>query len=349
MNNTQRNLFDVIDAAPAAPSISHGTAGEIPDLDSYDHCLIMSSGGKDSLACLCVLLDMGVARDKIELWHHLVDGAEGSTLMDWPCTEGYCEAIAHAFGLRHYASWKIGGFEREMNRHNSPTAPTRFETPDGVMEVGGNGPCGTRLRFPQVSASLTTRYCSAYLKIDPCSAAIRNQARFIGKRILVITGERAQESAARARYATFEPDRSDNRNARRNPRHVDHWRPVHGFDEAQVWAMLEKYRINPHPAYHLGFGRLSCMSCIFGSKHQWATVRAIAPERFERIARYEEQFGCTIQRKHSVRTLADMGTPYPSLTQEMVEIALSRTYERPIFVDDWRLPAGAYGEACGPT
>ena len=38
------------------------------------------------LAALLRLLDLGVDRDRLELWHHDVDGREGSTLMDWPFT-----------------------------------------------------------------------------------------------------------------------------------------------------------------------------------------------------------------------------------------------------------------------
>jgi tRNA(Ile)-lysidine synthase TilS/MesJ len=60
------------------------------DLASYDVIIVAFSGGKDSAACVLHLLDLGVPKHKIELWHHLVDGREGSTLMDWPCTEAYC-------------------------------------------------------------------------------------------------------------------------------------------------------------------------------------------------------------------------------------------------------------------
>lgn len=132
------------------------------------------------MACLLHLIELGVPKQKIELWHHLVDGREGSTLMDWPVTESYCRAIANAFGLKIYFSWKEGGFEREMLRENARTAPTRFQAPadqdgENVIEcgIGGmRGKLGTRKRFPQQSADLRTRWCSAYLKIDVCTAAI---------------------------------------------------------------------------------------------------------------------------------------------------------------------------------
>jgi 3'-phosphoadenosine 5'-phosphosulfate sulfotransferase (PAPS reductase)/FAD synthetase len=229
------------------------------DIDSYDKIIVYFSGGKDSLACLLNLFDLGVDPSKIELWHHEIDGREGSELMDWPITPDYCRKIAAAFGVPIYFSWKIGGFEREMLRHNALTAPTRFETPDeGIKQVGGTrGKANTRLKFPQVSANLSVRWCSAYLKIDVGAAAIRNQKRFNNSRTLTISGERAEESAARANYKEFEPDRSDNRNGR-TARHVDRWRPVHAWTEAEIWAIIKKYSVNPHPAYWLGWGRVSC-------------------------------------------------------------------------------------------
>ena len=221
------------------------------------------------------------------------------------------------------------------------------------MRAGGAGPRNTRLLFPQVSADLSVRWCSAALKIGVGAAAIAGQDRFLGRRTLVVTGERAQESAARARYATFEPHRTDTRGGARRPRHVDHWRPVHGWDEARVWEALRRHGVRPHPAYELGWSRLSCMACIFGSAAQWATIRHIAPALFERIAAYEERFGRTIQRARSIRALADLGRPYPAALarSDLVALALGETWAPPILglPSAWTLPPGAFGEAAGPT
>lgn len=180
--------------------------------------------------------------------------------MDWAITADYCRKVAAAFGVPIFFSWKVGGFEREMLRSNSLTAPTKFETPnEGIKQVGGTrGKPNTRLKYPQVSANLSVRWCSAYLKIDVGAAAIRNQKRFNDSKTLTISGERAEESAARANYKGFEPDRADKRNGR-NARHVDRWRPIHGWSEGEVWAIIKKYGVNPHPAYWLGWGRVSCL------------------------------------------------------------------------------------------
>jgi 3'-phosphoadenosine 5'-phosphosulfate sulfotransferase (PAPS reductase)/FAD synthetase len=316
---------------------------------NYDKYIVAFSGGKDSLACVLHLLEQGVNKSDVELWHHDIDGREGAGFMDWPITPDYCRAVAKALGIPIYFSWKVNGFLGEMLRDDSLTQPTRWEQPNGTIgQTGGTrGKKSTRRKFPQVSADLKVRWCSAYLKIDVCSTAIRNQERFNNSRTLLISGERAEESAGRAKYATFEPDRADNRTGR-TQRHVDRWRPVHKWAEQQVWDIIQRHKINSHPAYHLGWGRVSCMSCIFGSKHQWASLNQINPAKVKQIADYEQEFGFTINRSKSVPQLVSEGTPYPSINGEAVQ-ALASKYTEPIVRDDWKLPAGAFGESCGPT
>jgi 3'-phosphoadenosine 5'-phosphosulfate sulfotransferase (PAPS reductase)/FAD synthetase len=329
-----------------------------PDLNSYDAILVGFSGGKDSLACVLHLLKLGVDPRKIELHHHDVDGG-AEHFMDWAVTRSYCDRVAAelAGGIAIYHSYKIGGFEREMTRQDSATAPIWFETPDEsgekiAFEVGGNGPLNTRRKFPQVSANLAVRWCSAYLKIDVMAALIRNQDRFLNKRTLVVTGERAEESAARANYQSFEPHRTDSRAGSRKCRHVDHWRPIHGWDEKQVWDIIHEYGVVPHVAYQLGWSRLSCLACIFGSPNQWATILHVFKERFLKIEAYEKAFNVTIRRSTTIRQAAEKGMPYPAALArpDLVALANAEEWTGPIIVSpmEWQMPAGAFGEAVGP-
>ena len=251
---------------------------QTPSLSDYSKIIVYFSGGKDSLACVLHLLELGVPRHKIELWHHLVDG-KGKRLMDWACTSAYCQAVADALGIPLFFSWKVGGFEGEMLRENALTQPTQFETPEGeIKQVGGTrGKPNIRRKYPMAVADLEKRWCSPYVKIDVAAVALRNQSRFNHAKTLTGSGERAEESPGRAKYKTFEPDRTDNRGkwvsqlkpyehlpemvfkASKRARHVDRWRPVHGWAEEGIWAIIERWKINPHPAYHLGWGRVSCL------------------------------------------------------------------------------------------
>jgi 3'-phosphoadenosine 5'-phosphosulfate sulfotransferase (PAPS reductase)/FAD synthetase len=315
-----------------------------PDLGAYRRFVVAFSGGKDSLAALLHLLSLGVPAHAVELQHHDVDG-HGPTFMDWPCTAGYVRAIADHLGIPIYFSWREGGFARELARADAPTAPILFETPNGIGLAGGHGPAGTRGLFPQTSPDLRVRWCSPVLKIDVLAAGIRNQPRFLDGRTLVITGERAEESPSRAHYASFEPHRTSTRS-----RSVDHWRPVHDWTGRMVWDAIAASTIRPHPAYVLGWGRLSCRACIFGSAHQWATLRLLFPEAFGRIAARETASGKTIHRALSVAQLADRGTPFPSATLHPQELAQADDpdWRLPILTQPWALPAGAFGDSAGP-
>ncbi|KAI9129545.1 phosphoadenosine phosphosulfate reductase family protein [Acaryochloris sp. CCMEE 5410] len=332
----------------------------LPDLSTYDRILVAFSGGKDSICCLLRLLELGVPKGRIELHHHLVDGLSNtpvnsqiSTLFDWPITESYSRKFAQAFDLPIYMSWLEGGLEREMCRDNQPKAPTHFQTPDGEQVSGGQGKPGTRCKFPAKVADLKTRWCSSYLKIDVLSTAIANQSRFNHSRTLVVTGERAQESAARAKYQSFEPHRTDRRDSPKLRRHIDHWRPVHAYSSEQVWETIQRWGVQAHPAYYLGWGRLSCQFCIFGSPNQWASNAAISPERSERLHQYEQAFQHTLDNKLSIPEMAARGKVYEAIHQnpDQLRLALSQDYTLPILVDPdtWTLPAGAFGEDAGPT
>lgn len=328
----------------AHPLVSHANV----DLSVYERVIVAFSGGKDSVACVLDLLERGVPASRIHLHHHLVDGQD-EDFMDWPCTEAYCRAFATAFGMKITFSFKEGGFEREMLRDNQPTAPTAIPCGDGYKLIGGKGRCDTRRKFPQVTSNLSQRWCSSYMKISCMDAWIKNDPQFLFGKTLVVTGERAQESKSRAKYKQFEPHRADNRSGTRVKRYVDHLRPVHQWSEEQVWAIMERFLVRAHPCYFLGWGRASCLSCIFGNKDQWASVKLIVPQRFSKIAKYEREFGVTIHRSLSIEQLASAGSPH-DMDPFWVEVAIGKEYTLPIIMDQWELPSGAYGDlGCGPS
>src|SRR6059058_5482752 len=71
-------------------------------LDAYDLCIVSFSGGKDSLAVVLDLLERGVPRERVQLWHQDVDGEHGvdPSFIDWPCTSAYVRAVGAALGIR---------------------------------------------------------------------------------------------------------------------------------------------------------------------------------------------------------------------------------------------------------
>lgn len=344
----QLSLFEM----PAESPDVYFNAPDI-DLDDYDSIVIASSAGKDSLACMLHLLDWGVDRSKIELWHHLVDGNEGSDLMDWPFMDDYMRQIAAAYNLPLYRSWLMHGIEGEMLKEDSYSHPHKVETPDGLLTLLRDikrGKPGTRRRFPQQSASLQTRWCSSAAKVDVGRRALTNQERFDGQKVLFVTGERRQESSNRAKYNQLEPHACDRRKGRK-ARHVDAWRPVLNWSEEQVWDKLKEHGVIAPVPYRLGWSRSSCMACIFNSPSIWSTLHAHFPERTQRIADYEDEFGTTISRKQqNVVELAKQARPIEITDMEALQQAMSNEYSLPLFTtsDKWEMPAGAFGtEGCG--
>lgn len=302
----------------------------------------MFSGGKDSTACFLRLLDLKIPKRKIELWHHLVDG-RGEHLMDWECTEDYCRKFAAAFNVPIYFSWKEGGFKGEMLRENQPTKPNYFETPEGISYSGGKGKQNTRLLFPQLSEDLRVRWCSSYLKIDVGKTALINQLRFEKKRILILSGERAEESRSRSHYAFLEPDKSDNRNGTNKIRHVDRCRIIHSWKEQDVWKIIERYQVIVHPCYYLGYKRCSCKWCIFASPDQVATSAYLSPYQFRKLLHYEKLFRKTIHPGIDLKTYEEKGTVFKAAITyfDIAAQSINHTYPLPIFTKHWVLPAGA--------
>lgn len=326
---------------------------ELLSLHEYDVIIVSFSGGKDSLALVLDLLERGVPRDRIQLWHQDVDGEAGvdPAFMDWPCTRGYVKAAGAALGIRTLFQYRLGGFLAELLKEDARTRPVRFQTQAGGWAQGGGlkGRIGTRRKFPQASADLRVRWCSPLLKIDVAALAINNEPTFkAGRKLLVLTGERREESANRANYAEKEPHRCDTKRRR-----VDAWRSVIDWGEARVWDLIRRWRIQPHPAYRLGFPRVSCLACIFGGADQWASVRAIAPDRFAMIAAYEKEFSCTIKKGVTIEQLADRGTPYPKCEDAaLVKLAMGEDYPADQVLvpeEEWRFPAGAFRRGGGPS
>jgi DNA sulfur modification protein DndC len=93
------------------------------------------------------------------------------------------------------------------------------------------------------------------------------------------------------------------------------------------------------------------MSCIFGSASHFATIRYIAPDWFWRLVAYERRFGCTIRRSIGLEALADRGTVYQTVRErpDLVRAALHDEYDQLIHSERWEMPAGAFGDASGPS
>lgn len=176
--------------------------GSLFPLEDYDKIIIMFSGGKDSLACILHLLELGVPKNKLELWHHNIDGGSDRR-MDWPVTQNYCQAIADYLGIKLRVSYREGGFWREVYRKGA-SGGVFFEdngeikhTPMSEKQLQSEAlrllladpdlsddereryekqlvSIGYRYKFPAKGAATSGRWCSAYLKIMVAESILRN-------------------------------------------------------------------------------------------------------------------------------------------------------------------------------
>lgn len=324
-------------------------------LSDYDHIIISESGGKDSMACLFYLMELGVPINKLELWHQSVDGGGANHIefMDWPVTESYINEVGKLFGIKTCYQWREGGFFNELMRKDSLTGDVYYTTEDGeiIHLPTKSGKLNTRLKWPAMSPDLRIRWCSPYVKIDVFRRVLNNHPLYKDKKVLVVTGERREESANRAKYAEAEIHACNSKK-----RLVHAWRPIIDWSEQQVWDMYEKRRFLPHPAYLLGWNRTSCFGCIFSTADLWAMMREISPERFSKLVEVEKQLSHTVDTNRlTLEQKADIGSierlPKDSRISQWVSIALNRNFTKAdLIMDKWELPAGAFrGNVGGPV
>ncbi len=387
---------------------------ELLPLEDYDLIVVLFSGGKDSLACYLHLLELGVPKEKIELWHHDIDGGHPTRTMDWRCTSSYVKAFAEAEGVKLRVSYRVNGFFGELYRIGA-SEPIEWIDPD-TGEIKQCKPSsnylkckelkeqateemeellreyGCRMKFPAKSPDLSRRWCSAYLKIMVADSVVSNldslkelerlggkrmkfpakggthQGRWCSgslkaavqdsvtgnledtrsdKKILIISGERRGESAGRSHYNEMEIDRCNAE--KRLHRTVHHWRCCIDWSEKDVWEILKRHHVNPHPCYRAGWNRCSCMACIFSTPRLFAGIKELFPEEWEALKNDEKTLGFTLDNKLDLESFID-GAKSCVVRDDpkAIESILTGKYSpKDIYVKDWKYPAGAFHGADG--
>jgi DNA sulfur modification protein DndC len=137
------------------------------------------------------------------------------------------------------------------------------------------------------------RQCTSDLKRGPIDREIRRylaaHPEFQG-RVVNCMGMRAQESAQRAKAATFK--RSE-RNSVAGREWFD-WLPIHDMTAAEVFDTIRAAGEKPHWAYAAGMSRLSCMFCVMASAHDLRTAARLNPEAYAERVALERRIGHTI-------------------------------------------------------
>lgn len=134
--------------------------------------------------------------------------------------------------------------------------------------------CIWKGRFPSTKA----RFCTVELKVRPFFDQIYLPLLEEGKKVVSWQGVRAQESFARSHL----PERED------TPEGYEIYRPLIQWTVEDVFAIHDRYGIDPNPLYKLGMGRVGCMPCINVGKMELFEIARRFPEEVARIAEWEE-------------------------------------------------------------
>lgn len=209
---------------------------------------------------------------------------------------------------------------------------------------------GCRMKFPAKSGNLMTRWCSPYLKIDVAATVLRNlETVKENSKVLICSGERRGESKGRSKYNEMEIYFRANAE-KKLKRTVHQWRPVIDYSEKDVWEVLKRNRVNPHPCYRAGWNRCSCAGCIFSTPELFAGFKELYPAEFEEMKHDEKALGFTLDNKCDLETYIEGAKPclYKGDKEAIHSLITGIFTESDIFIDGvWKYPAGAFHGAEG--
>lgn len=263
------NGCSTLDIETDAPDVA-GT-NQNPMLETWDHVIISISGGKDS----CVLMDWAVQtfpKSILTCVHAVID-------IDWDETLPIVREQARFYDLplvEVQAVRKDGsnnGFLKQL------TAP-RVNRETG--EVG-------QYKFPDMG----NRWCTSMLKCAPIDKYVRK----LKGNILVLIGERREESTQRSKLMPYRPDEKNSINGRR----VVKFSPILDYREEQVWAIINYRKIPTHPCYSWGVSRASCAICIFSSEREIKIAHERAPKIVERYMDAEAKIDHSFRYKPATK------------------------------------------------
>ncbi len=208
---------------------------------------------------------------------------------------------------------------------------------------------GKRLKFPAKGGTHQGRWCSVGPKAsvqDSVTASLKKTRKDI--RLLIVSGERRGESAGRSKYNEMEIHRTNA--VAKAHRIVHQWRPVIDYLERDVWEVLKRHKVNPHPCYRTGWNRCSCAMCIFSTPKLFAGIKELYPENNGMLQQDEKALGFTLDNHCDADTFVGMAEScvYHGDPKAIHSLVTGEFSADSIYVQgEWKYPAGAFHGAEG--
>ncbi|MGO4695432.1 phosphoadenosine phosphosulfate reductase family protein [Paenibacillus sp. 2TAB26] len=238
---------------------------EMLPLHEYDEVHVNVSGGADSVATVLIAIHgYHIPKDKIKMVHMRVDGDPNDKskrqLFDWPQTDEYLEYLSKTLEIPMIVIWGDMSLEERIR---------------------------DRGMFPDSKC----RFCTSYMKRDVYAKWVR---QFDDCKILLLTGERSEESTERAAKNVFQLHTS---HAVGRKNRVVHWlKPIKDMLKSQVRQLAADHDIELHPCYEW-VSRCSCKFCIFNTCSELQQTSKLYPEDWEYLKQMEQDIGHTMKSK----------------------------------------------------
>lgn len=209
--------------------------------------VVKYSGGKDSSAVVCALLDEGI-RPAVLLY----------------CDTGWEESEHYPYMDRMREWWQAHhGLQVVTVAAQISLPPERVEIAERIEALAGLPGPSAMIRRALKYACLSRpgrgagggKWCTAELKQIPAAVWLED---WEGPDPVIVTGVRREESRARADTRSWEMQT-------RSP-HLWEWRPIAHWTVLQVGATLQRHAVPVHPLYDRGAARVGCWPCIHVGK-----------------------------------------------------------------------------------
>ena len=259
------------------------------------------------------------------------------------------EELLRQYGYRMKFPAKTGDLSRRwcsayLKIMVADTVMSNLSSLGKLEEIGGK-----RGKFPAKGSTHQGRWCSGNLKAAVQDSVTSNLDKTKSDvKVLIVSGERRGESKGRSKYNEMEIHRT---NAEKKAHRIVHqWRPVIDYSERDIWEVLKRHKVNPHPCYRAGWNRCSCAACIFSTPKLFAGFKELYPEEFELLKQDEQILGFTLDNKCDLETFINGAEScvYRGDRNAIHSLVTGEFTAGDMYVkEDWMYPAGAFHGAEG--